>query len=444
MAKVTNLTLRHKTLYKLFVRNFSKEGTFKAILPELPRLKELGVDIILLESIFPTTDIKTADNLKGNPLVVKNYSEIDPEYGTIADFQELVDQIHKMGMQVMINLQLFHLAKDSELVTKHPEYFMHNPQGELISRINIYDTSYDLDYTNPKLWDYLIENLKYWAKFVDGFAANHAQLVRPEFWSSARAEVEDVHPYFYWLASTLPLSILSKLQKLNIPYWSEGELFQNFDVVDQFPLPFPATRYYKGDMSLDNMVASMNYRELMMPTTYVTMRSLEYEEAPRFATCVKQGNELENWTAMSFFQKGMASLAMGQEFGVTDYFDFRSAAPMDWTVKQDLSTLISRLSRIKKREVCKSGYYAIMPSGDNVIVLSYHYYNQHLFGVFKLKDDGLTHEVELAIVNGEYTNQISGEVYQVNNGRMVLGDKPVIISYEGDMILPVYFKEEGK
>lgn len=443
MAKVTNLTLRHKTLYKLFVRNFTKEGTFQAILPELQRLKDLGVDIVLLQSIFPTTDIRSANNLIGNPMVVKNFSEVDPNYGTIDDFQQLVDKIHEMGMQVMINLQLFQIAKDSELVVEHPEYFLHDEAGNLMSRLSIYDTSYDLDYTNPKLWDYLIENLKYWAKFVDGFAANHAQLVRPEFWNSARAEVEDVHPYFYWLASTLPLSMLDELQLINMPYWTEGELYQNFDVVDQMPENFSMRRFYKGEMQLDNYVGMLNWQELIMPHTYVSMRSLEHEEYPRFASLVKAGSELENWLAFSFFQKGMASVAMGQEYGMTERFNFRSPQPLNWTVQQDLTTLISKLSRLKKREICKSGYYTIMPSGDSVIVMSYHYYNQHLFGVFRLKDDGQSKEVELGIPSGRYENQIGAESYEVVNGRMTLGDKPVVLSYEGDMRIPVYFKNGG-
>ncbi|AMC01852.1 Cyclomaltodextrinase [Aerococcus viridans] len=443
MAKVTNLTLRHKTLYKLFVRNFTKEGTFKSIIPELQRLKDLGVDIILLQSIFPTTDLRVADNLKGNPMIVKNISEVSQQYGSLDDFQELVDSIHEMGMQVMLNLQLFHLAKDSELVKEHPEYFLHNEQGEMISRLDIYDSSYDLDYTNPKLWDYIIENLKYWAKFVDGFAANHAQLVRPEFWASARAEVEDVHPYFYWVAATMPLSILTKLQQMNMPYWTEGELYPNFDVVDQIPGSFYKNRFYHGDLSLENFVGTLNYQELMLPNTYVSMHSLEFEEFPRFAECVKPGSELENWTAFSFFQKGIASVFMGQEYGSKERFNFQSGEMINWTINQDLTPLINRMSQIKKREVCKSGYYTIMPAGEATVVLSYHYYNQHLFGVFKLKEDGQPATIELGIPNGEYKNEITKESYRVVNGRVTLGEKPVIISYEGDMQLPEYFKEDG-
>ncbi|MEY8371526.1 alpha-amylase family glycosyl hydrolase [Aerococcaceae bacterium 50-4] len=443
MAKVTNLTLRHKTLYKLFVRNFTEEGTFKAIIPELERLKDLGVDIILLQSIFPTTDLRVADNLEGNPMVVKNISEVSPEYGSLDDFQELVDTIHDMGMQVMLNLQLFHLAKDSELVKEHPEYFMRDDKGNFISRLDIYDSSYDLDYTNPKLWDYLIENMKYWAKFVDGFAAHHAQLVRPEFWESARAEVEDVHPYFYWVAATMPLTILTDLQKMNMPYWTEGELYPNFDVVDQIPDFFYRNRFYQGKLSLDNFVGNLNFQELMLPHTYVSMRSLEFDESKRFSEYVKSGNELENWTAFAFFQKGMASVFMGQEYGARERFNFRSGQTINWHIQQDLTPLISRMSQIKKREVCKSGYYSIMPAGDSTVVLSYHYYSQHLFGIFKLKEEGAPSEVELGIPNGKYKDELSKESYQVVNGRVTFGDKPVIISYEGDMRLPTYFEKDG-
>jgi hypothetical protein len=181
----------------------------------------------------------------------------------------------------------------------------------------------------------------------------------------------------------------------------------------------------------------------MMPHTYVSMRSLEFEEFPRFAKAVKLGSELENWTAFAFFQKGMAGIFMGQEFGSKETFNFRSGREIKWDVNQDLTALMSRMSHIKKREVCKSGFYTIMPAGDSTVVLSYHYYNQHLFGIFKLKEEGQPVEVELGIPNGEYKDEITKDKYQIVDGRVTLGEKPVIISYEGSMRLPAYFEKNG-
>ena len=159
--------------------------------------------------------------------------------------------------------------------------------------------------------------------------------------------------------------------------------------------------------------------------------------------CVKPGSELENWTAFSFFQKGIASVFMGQEYGSKERFNFQSGETINWAINQDLTPLINRMSQIKKREVCKSGYYTTMPAGDSTVVLSYHYYTQHLFGIFKLKEEEQVAEIELGIPDGEYKDEISKASYQVVNGRATFGDKPVVISYEGDMRLPEYFKKDG-
>ena len=108
---------------------------------------------------------------------------------------------------------------------------------------------------------------------------------------------------------------------------------------------------------MENFVGTLNYQEFMLPNTYVSMRSLEFEEFPRFAKCVTPGSELENWTAFSFFQTGIASVFMGQEYGSKERFNFQSGETINWAINQDLTPLINRMSQIKKREVCKSGYY---------------------------------------------------------------------------------------
>lgn len=196
MAKVTNLTLRHKMIYQIYIRNYSKTGDFQGVIDDLPRLKALGVDIINLMSIFPT-QVGTEGN--GQILYAESFERVNPEYGDMVAFMDLVDAIHDLDMQVVLNFPLTSMARSAELLTEEPAFFKWEKDGSLSHRITEEEEVVDLDFKNPKMWDDLIAILKFWAKYVDGFAIQHAQYIRPEFWQSARAEVEDVHQYFYWL-----------------------------------------------------------------------------------------------------------------------------------------------------------------------------------------------------------------------------------------------------
>ncbi|MCY3067720.1 alpha-amlyase [Aerococcus loyolae] len=437
MAKVTNLTLRHKLAYKIFIRNYSEAGTFQAVIPDLARLKALGVDILILASIFPVTD-QHPEGEVGNPNFVKNFKDVEPTYGTMENFKDLVHAVHQAGIQLVIEFPMTQLARDSQVIEERPTYFMRNQEGQVYTRFPGYEKGVDLDFSNPKLWDELIDTLKEWALYVDGFSIRDAQLIRTEFWNSARAEVEDVHPYFYWMGNLLADNTMFRLRMDNVQYSTEGELYSNFDVLDEGNLAEFYLRYYHGILDLDNLIYVLNLSEIQLPFTAVKNRALEFANHPRVASLVKSQADLRNWTAFSLFKKGMAHLIMGQEYGLADPIPWDKAESMDWTVKEDMTEMIQRLSQIKKREACKSGYFFYRGVKPNVIICGYHYYNQHLFGIFKLKADGEDFcEVELSLPQGDYTNLLNDDIYTINEGRLRLGADPVIISYEGDMEVQV-------
>ena len=53
MASDTKKELRNLMMYQIFVRNYSKEGTFRAVENDIPRIKSLGTDIVYLMPIHP-------------------------------------------------------------------------------------------------------------------------------------------------------------------------------------------------------------------------------------------------------------------------------------------------------------------------------------------------------------------------------------------------------
>ncbi len=185
------------SIYEVNVRQYTSEGTFDAFAHHLPRLKGMGVSILWFMPIHPIGQLKRKGTL-GSYYSVKDYKDVNPEFGTIDDFKNLVKRIHEMGMYVIIDWVGNHCAWDNPLVRQHPDWFTHDAQGNLVSPVPEWSDVVDFDYSRPDLWNFMIEAMKFWVRDVgvDGFRCDVAGMVPLEFWERARQELEEIKPVF--------------------------------------------------------------------------------------------------------------------------------------------------------------------------------------------------------------------------------------------------------
>ncbi|KAA3621967.1 MAG: hypothetical protein DWQ02_26815, partial [Bacteroidetes bacterium] len=101
----------YASLYEVNVRQYTEEGTFEAFAKHLPRLRELGVDILWFMPIHPIGE-KNRKEPMGSYYSVKDYKGINPEFGTLEDFKELVNKCHGLGFKVVIDWVANHSAWD--------------------------------------------------------------------------------------------------------------------------------------------------------------------------------------------------------------------------------------------------------------------------------------------------------------------------------------------
>ena len=176
MAFETSTGLRNQVMYSVFVRQYSREGTFAKVEEDLDRIRALGVDVIWFLPIHPIGK-KCRKGSLGSPYAIADYRAVNPEFGTLEDFRRLVAAIHARGMKCIIDVVYNHTSPDSWLAQNHPEWFYHKPDGSFGNRIGDWSDIIDLDYGNRALWAYQIETLKFWAGIVDGFRCDVAPLV---------------------------------------------------------------------------------------------------------------------------------------------------------------------------------------------------------------------------------------------------------------------------
>ncbi|HQQ31627.1 MAG TPA: alpha-amylase family glycosyl hydrolase, partial [Rectinema sp.] len=111
------------SIYQIFLRNFTKEGTFCAAIPELKRIADMGFEWIYLTPIHPIGE-KARKGTLGSPYAIKDYRKINPELGDENDFAAFVQEVHAHGLKLMIDVVFNHTSPDSVLVHEHPDWFL--------------------------------------------------------------------------------------------------------------------------------------------------------------------------------------------------------------------------------------------------------------------------------------------------------------------------------
>ena len=190
--------VKNATIYELNIRQFSQEGTFKAIEKQLPRLKKMGINIIWLMPVQPIGVVNRKGSL-GSYYSVKDYLKVNPEFGTDKDFRSLVKAIHAQEMYVILDWVANHSSWDNPLATQHPEWYSRGRNGKFQSTPwRDYDDIIDFDYSQPGLRKYMTEALKFWVKEydIDGYRCDVASFVPIDFWENARKELDAIKPVF--------------------------------------------------------------------------------------------------------------------------------------------------------------------------------------------------------------------------------------------------------
>lgn len=208
-ARSTREWVRDGVIYEIYPRAFSPQGNFNGITARLDDLKDLGVNILWLMPIHPIGQEKKK-GIIGSPYAVRDYYGINPDYGTKEDFKKLIDEAHRRGMKVIIDIVANHTSWDSNMM-KWPEYYEHDANGRITYPHDWSDVA-ELNYGNPQLRRYMTDMLKYWIREfdLDGFRCDVAEEVPTDFWENARAELDKIKPDIVMLAEGHKAELLLK------------------------------------------------------------------------------------------------------------------------------------------------------------------------------------------------------------------------------------------
>lgn len=297
---------RNAVIYEVNLRQYTEEGTIQAFSEYLPYLKELGVDILWFMPVHPISELNRKGEL-GSYYAVQDYMAVNPEFGTLEDFKNMVKQAHDLGMKVIIDWVANHTGCDNVWIEQHPDWFEYE-NGNFVSPWDWTDT-YSLDYDNKEMRAGMIEAMKFWAKEmdVDGFRCDVAFLVPVDFWDSVRAELDKVKPVFMLAEAT------------------EKELTDKaFDMVYNWPLLFILDNIYKGNNNINDLV-ELSKKQLsdLAPDAYYMNHITNHDRNSWDGTEFERyGAAVKSFAVMSYVWPGMPLIYTGQEVGMDRRLEF--------------------------------------------------------------------------------------------------------------------------
>ncbi len=191
----------HAVLYEMNIRQLTPEGTFVAATKHLAFLRDMGVDVVWIMPPYPIGREGRKGSL-GSYYSVQDYCAVNPEFGTIEEFDALVAEAHRLGMKVLLDWVANHTARDARWLREKPyDWYERDAQGAAAVPWDWSDTA-KLNYANREVWHGQIDAMLYWIKnhAVDGFRCDMAMLVPVEFWQEVSAALHAVKPDVFMLA----------------------------------------------------------------------------------------------------------------------------------------------------------------------------------------------------------------------------------------------------
>ncbi len=290
--------LRDGVIYEVFPRDFSRAGDLNGVTAQLNRLRHLGVTILWIMPIHPIGE-KLRKGTLGSPYSIEDYYAVDPSYGTLDDFKHLVSEAHKRGMKVIMDLVADHTAWDSVMM-KHPEFYKHNANGDVISPVPEWTDVAGLNYANPQLREYMIAMAKYWVQTcdVDGFRCDAAAMVPTGFWVQLRAALTRIKPDIMLLAEA-----------------SKPDLLTNaFDIDYDWPLLATVNKVMSDGAPASDIERNWEESRLQFPKGALHMRiSDDHDEARAIARYGINGALAAS--ALMFTLDGVPLIYNGMEVG---------------------------------------------------------------------------------------------------------------------------------
>ncbi len=422
-------------IYEVNIRQYSPEGTFNAFTKDIPQLKELGVKIIWVMPIFPISQTKRkatgGDDSKfasempkeeqhkylGSYYAVSDFKKVNPEFGTIEDFRNLVKTAHDNGMYVILDWVPNHTGWDHVWIKEHPEYYTKNAKGEIIDPINPetgkswgWSDVADLNYDNKELRKEMTSDMLHWIKNenIDGFRCDVASNVPLDFWQQAIPQLRKEKNIFM-LAEA----------------W-EPELLKDglFDMAYGWEAHHTMNRIAQGKNTVKDWDKFMTEDAKKYEANDILMNFVDNHDENSWNGTIKGrlGKAEEAMTALSYVMPGMPLIYSGNEYGLNHSLKFFEKDSIPKTKGKDWE-LRAKLGKLKTENPALNGgknkakYTRIKTDDDaNILAFTREKNSKKVVYIANFSSKPINSKVA---ITGEFTNYMTGKSMSLKDNEVI-------------------------
>ncbi len=397
--------LSSSNIYEVNIRQYTQEGTFSAFQKNLPRLQKMGVEILWLMPVYPIGQTHRKGEL-GSYYSIRDFEDINPEFGTKDDFRSLIEAAHDAGMKLIIDWVANHAAWDNVWTKDHPDFFLRNENGEFLSPYDWSDVI-QIDHSNKAQQIRMMEAMAYWVREfnIDGFRADLAHLTPLPFWIDARMFLQNYKTELIWLAETeeinyhqaFDISFTWNWMHTSEKYIKNGEADHTFiDVIKNSTINFPenALRLYFTSNHDEN---SWNGTEYDKYERFAQAMAVMSCTLPSSVPLIYSGQEIPNRKRLAFFEKD--HLNWDNTLQLNDFyanlFSFRKL----FFSNKNYQNFKFHFLNVSERIIA----YIIADDLSSCIV------------VLNFSDKIFSDHINAENLSGEYIDLFSGETIQIHN-----------------------------
>jgi glycosidase len=390
-------------LYEVNIRQYTSQGTFAAFQQHLPRLQEMGVEILWLMPVTPISIEKRQGTL-GSYYACSSYTEVNPEFGTLSDLKSLVNDVHAREMKIIIDWVANHTGWDHHWTKEHPEWYHKNEAGTFYDK-NGWNDVIDLDYSNTHMRNEMIRCMQYWITEcdIDGFRCDMAHLVPVDFWVDARSACDEIKPLF-WLAET-----------------DDNSYHDVFDATYAWSWMHKTEQFFKGHAPFHEFIhETERLHQLPADCSKLMFTSNHDENSWNGTEYEKYGAAAKALAVLCCTYATMPLIYSGQELPNVKRLLFFDKDQVDWNEHPVLHSFYQRLLKLRKQSAAlRYGNVEIIPTNEPEKIFAYLRRHEKSIVLVILNfsaEEKLKPMVSDGSLQGTFTSLFSGLEYEFKPG----------------------------
>lgn len=307
-------------------------GDLKGISSKIPYLKEMGVGGIYLNPIHPSPSAHKYD--------VDDYFGIDPMFGSLDDFKELLRVAHENDIVIVMDMVFNHCSYTNNLFqdvvknrrkSKYYNWFFVDGDKPVFKKINYLTFGHvpympKLNTNNPEVIEYFKKVVLYWADLgVDGFRLDVAFEVSYHFWRELKNALLEKYPEQFFIGEDW----LNSEKRLDKSQW---------DSIMNYPFRFALMQYFEDDNYDSKWIAdrlSGVFVRYPNPINYALLNLIDSHDTERWIETVKHDrNKYLLSYALLMFYPGVPEVYYGDEIFMDGKQDPFNRKGMKWNSEE--------------------------------------------------------------------------------------------------------------